>query len=73
MQSGVDRWQAAGYLGMSVEMLENVYGHHHPDHLDEAVNAIGYGTRKLGRTGQKQDISGAVSGAVTKFRSVKDN
>jgi integrase len=73
MQAGVDRWQAAGYLGMSVEMLENVYGHHHPDHLDEAVKAIGYGTRKLGRTEQKQDISGAVSGAVTKFRSLKDD
>jgi hypothetical protein len=39
----------------------------------EAVKAIGYGTRKLGRAGQKQDISGAISGAVTKFRSVKDD
>jgi hypothetical protein len=33
MQSGTDRWQAAGYLGMSVETLEKVYGHHHPDYL----------------------------------------
>jgi len=31
MQAGADRWQAAGYLGMSVEMLDRVYGHHHPD------------------------------------------
>ena len=37
MQAGADRWQAAGYLGMSVEMLERVYGHHHPDHLQNAV------------------------------------
>jgi len=25
-------WEAAGYLGMTVETLEEVYGHHHPDH-----------------------------------------
>lgn len=40
MQQGADRWQAAGYLGMSVETLEQVYGHHHPDHLAGAVAAI---------------------------------
>jgi integrase len=28
MQAGVDRWEAAGFLGMSVEMLDRVYGHH---------------------------------------------
>jgi integrase len=33
MQAGVDPWQAAGYLGMTVKMLTDVYGHHHPDHL----------------------------------------
>ena len=32
MQLGVDMWEAAGYLGMSIKMLEEVYGHHHPDH-----------------------------------------
>lgn len=48
MQTGTDRWQAAGYLGMSVETLENVYGHHHPDHLEAAVKAIGYGSRNIG-------------------------
>jgi integrase len=41
MQRGVPVWQAAGYLGMSVEMLERVYGHHHPEHLKEAALAIG--------------------------------
>ena len=43
MQAGVDPWQAAGYLGMSVETLLRVYGHHHPDHLADAVEGI---TRK---------------------------
>jgi hypothetical protein len=64
MQAGADRWQAAGYLGMSVEMLDRVYGHHHPDHLQDAVRAIG----KRGARERKRDVSGAVSGAVTKMQ-----
>jgi integrase len=31
MQAGVTPWEAAGALGMSVEVLERVYGHHHPE------------------------------------------
>jgi integrase len=46
MQQGVDLWVAAGYLGMTVEMLERVYGHHHPDHLKEAVEGITQKGRK---------------------------
>jgi len=65
MQAGTDRWQAAGYLGMSVEMLEKVYGHHHPDHLQNAVGAIGR------KPEQKRDVSGAVTGAVTPFRKLE--
>ena len=40
MQKGVDRWEAAGYLGMSVETLERTYGHHHPDYQKEAAEAL---------------------------------
>jgi integrase len=37
MQSGkVTMWEAAGFLGMTVRTLEQVYGHHHPDHQGEA-------------------------------------
>jgi integrase len=43
MQAGVDPWEAAGYLGMSVETLLKTYGHHHPDHMKGAVAGI---TRK---------------------------
>ena len=32
MQNGADVYQFAGFLGMSVKMLNDVYGHHHPDH-----------------------------------------
>lgn len=59
MQAGADRWQAAGYLGMSVETLEDVYGHHHPDHLSNAVAAISSRGERNAR------VSGAVTGAVT--------
>jgi hypothetical protein len=37
---GKDR-RAAGFLGMSVETLDRVYGHHHPDYLSDAAEAIG--------------------------------
>ncbi len=46
MQAGVDKWEAAGFLGMSVEMLDRVYSHHHPDHLRTAARALGYGRRR---------------------------
>jgi integrase len=40
MQAGTDIWQAAGFLGMTVEMLSARYGHHHPDHLSGATRAF---------------------------------
>jgi integrase len=36
MQSGIDVAQVAGFLGMSVQVLIDVYGHHHPQ-FQEAV------------------------------------
>jgi integrase len=41
MQRGVEMWQASGFLGMSRETLERVYGHHHPDYLRGAAEALG--------------------------------
>jgi integrase len=37
MQSGIDLAQIGGYLGMTVETLERVYGHHHPDFVPDAA------------------------------------
>jgi site-specific recombinase XerD len=39
-QRGVSRHQICGFLGMSEEIFERVYGHHHPDFQAEAVNAF---------------------------------
>lgn len=46
MQGGADMWDAAGYLGMSVQVLERVYGHHHPDHQQSAIDAVTAKRRK---------------------------
>ncbi|EFI51319.1 tyrosine-type recombinase/integrase [Afipia sp. 1NLS2] len=40
MQRGADLWQSAGFLGMSVQVLIDTYGHHHPLHMREAAEAI---------------------------------
>ncbi len=41
MQRGVPIWEAAGFLGMSSEVLQDTYGHHHPDRLQGAAATIG--------------------------------
>ena len=40
MLNGVNVWRAAGFLGMSVETLDRVYGHHHPNFMSDAADAI---------------------------------
>jgi integrase len=37
MQNGIDVWEAAGHLGMSVETLQRVYAKHHPDFQKRAA------------------------------------
>lgn len=38
--SGADPYRAAGWLGMSVEVLLDVYGHHHPTYLRGAARNV---------------------------------
>jgi hypothetical protein len=40
MQGGVDPWQAAEYLGMTLKTLLENYGHHHPKHLQGPRNVF---------------------------------
>jgi len=37
MQQGIDLWEAAGHLGMTVQMLQSVYGKHHPSYQEHAA------------------------------------
>ena len=39
MRQAVDPWQAAQSLGMSLEILQTTYGHHHPDWQSDAAEA----------------------------------
>lgn len=48
MQGGVPAWQAAAFLSMSEATLTRVYGHHHPDYMREAAEAIGNRRRGTG-------------------------
>lgn len=41
MQAGVDKREAAGFLGMSEAVMERVYSHHSPDYQAGAAEAIG--------------------------------
>lgn len=40
MQGGCEKWDAAGFLGMTVDVLERVYGHHHPEFQSGATAAL---------------------------------
>ncbi len=56
MQRGVPIWQAAGYLGMSAEILDRTYGHYHPDCTRAAAAAIT--TRQpANNSGRGQNVS----------------
>lgn len=38
LQSGVDPWEVAGFVGMSLETLQETYGHHSADHQEKAAS-----------------------------------
>jgi integrase len=64
MQAGVDPFEAGGYLGMSVKVLLEVYGHHHPDFQSVAASATNKRPRKRER-GNGMEMIG-VNAARTK-------
>ena len=68
MQSGADPYQTAGMLGMTVEMLLDRYGHHHPDFQRDAANRLANGGRLPGQSRDRNTVNKArhVSSNVTK-------
>lgn len=40
-QAGLPLWQIAGMLGNTEQVVQETYGHHHPDYLKDAANALG--------------------------------
>jgi integrase len=72
-QAGVPIWEAAGFLGMTVETFERVYGHHHPDHQAAASAALSSRTQfahRLARTKKERNATNVVGidGNARKFR-----
>ena len=49
MQAGLDKYEVAGFAGMSEKVLDEVYGHHHPDHQGQVSDA--FSTGRAGRSG----------------------
>ncbi len=50
MQAGVEPWDAAGFLGMTVDMLVRNYGHQHPSYQADAADKIGNSRPHRNRT-----------------------
>lgn len=40
MQNGADLYAAAGFFGMTTEILQRVYGHHHPDFQEDVARKL---------------------------------
>ncbi|CDX22486.1 Phage integrase [Mesorhizobium sp. ORS 3324] len=63
MEQGSDPWAAAGFLGMTIEMLIQTYGYHHPDFQADAAEAIVSKARPrnhlkiVGRLAERQNAS----------------
>jgi hypothetical protein len=61
MQAGADPWEAAGFLGMTVDVLLATYGHHHPDYQSDAAEKItskrGSAPNTVVRLGEKQTMN----------------
>jgi hypothetical protein len=65
MQRAAPMWEAAGFLGMSEKTLRDTYGHHHPDHLRGAAEAIG------SRPAPKKNVALVVSLVEEKEKRVR--
>jgi integrase len=63
-QAGVPVYEICGFFGITAEMFERVYGHHHRDHQSNAVNA-------LSRPRQKPDSYPATKGEQTSSNVAK--
>lgn len=46
LQQGVLPWEVAGAVGMTVEQIENAYGHHSPDFQQASAKAFSRGANK---------------------------
>lgn len=62
MQNRADPYALAGMLGMTLEVLQDVYGHHHPDHNRAAAAAIALRPNRERRTEMDRNSVAARNG-----------
>lgn len=61
MHAGVSIWDASGFVGITPETFARVYGHHHPDYMAAARDALSSrngGTKAAGAKGVSQESAG---------------
>lgn len=71
MQSGCDIWAAAGWLGMSPEVLERVYGHHHPDFQREVAEKVSGQKRDRNNVNKRGQTTPNVAKIINTSRGIK--
>jgi hypothetical protein len=67
MHGGVPIWEAAGFLGISPEVLQDTSGHHHPDCPTTSIRIVLRGARSVGTIAQP-----AASGMPSYSRQLDD-
>ena len=63
MQQGKDLWTAAGFLGTSVQMLEQTYAKHHPDYQSDVLDAFASPGKTPGQHGIKNTMKQSLAAA----------
>jgi integrase len=57
MQAGVPVWTVSGFVGASPETIHRVYGHHSPDYLQQAKDALEQGGRTRRKRQKKRQLA----------------
>jgi integrase len=65
MQNAADPYDAADFFGMTLEVLERVYGHHHPDHQKGVGEAL-TGRSMRGARNERNGREGAADRSLRK-------
>lgn len=57
LQNGMNLWDASGYFGVSVEVLDRVYGHHSSHHLRQAAELMAARPRHVRNHDLRKDLA----------------
>jgi hypothetical protein len=57
----VSAHEICGFFGITMEVFERVYGHHHPDYQANAVNALNKSRQKPDRLRRTESEQGAAN------------